>query len=197
MKPEIASIHDRMAKGGDWSAFRDEIAALHAEAITEEEHVTLLDAHRNLVSVAKFAFDEETYKKLLPIAESEYRTFLSSEATEDGSINPLLMERITRREVEAGRLHPEDSLRKLAVAGATVLGDTVALDAHRCKQGDWFFYGMAAAAVLSVGLARASVSPLWLVAVGLAAGWALNEQERKRIDSAIVKRRADGSRNLR
>jgi hypothetical protein len=60
MMPEIASLHERMAKGGDWRIFRDEIAALHAQAKTEEEFVTLLEAHKNLVAVGKFAFDEET-----------------------------------------------------------------------------------------------------------------------------------------
>lgn len=49
MKPDIASIHDRMAQGGDWREFRDKIAALHAEATTEEEFVPLLEAHSNLV----------------------------------------------------------------------------------------------------------------------------------------------------
>lgn len=190
MKPEIASLHDRMNAGGDWRAFRDEIAALHAQASTEEEHVTLLEAHRNLVAVGKFAFDEETYQKLLPITDSEYRMFLNKEAMEDGSINPVLLERITRREVQSGRLSPDDGLRKLAVAGAAVLGDSGELSAHRCKHGDWFFYGMASAALLSVGFAHVSVSPLWLVAIGLAIGWALNEGERKRIKVMLAEHRA-------
>src|SRR5690348_16052217 len=68
MKPEIASLHERTEKGGDWRVFRDEIAALHAEATNEEEYITLLEAHRKLVAVGKFAFDEETYAKLLPVA---------------------------------------------------------------------------------------------------------------------------------
>jgi hypothetical protein len=46
-----------MKQGGDWRAFRDEIASLHAAATTEEEYVTLLEAHRNLVAVAKYAYD--------------------------------------------------------------------------------------------------------------------------------------------
>ena len=54
MKPEIASLHERMAKGGDWRAFREEIAALHAQATTEKECVTLLEAHQKLVAVGSF-----------------------------------------------------------------------------------------------------------------------------------------------
>lgn len=180
MKPEIASLHERIAQGGDWRTFRDEIAALHVGATTEEEHVSLLEAHRKLVAVAKFAYDEETYANLFPITAAEYRMFLNKEAMQDGLINPVLLERVTRREVEAGRLDPDDELRKLAIAGASVLGDSAEITAHRCKHGDWFFYGMTTAAILSAGLALTSWSPLWLIALGLLVGWHLNERERKR-----------------
>ena len=181
MKPEIASLRERMSSGGDWKAFRDEIAALHTVAATEEEYVTLLEAHRQLVAVGKLSFDEGTYQKLLPIAAGEYRMFLNKEAMEGDSINPRLLARVTRREIEAGRLEPDDSLRNLAVAGASVLGDSGELTAHACRNSNWFFYGMAVAGILSAGLSLVPLSPLWLIAIGLLAGWWLNERERKRI----------------
>jgi hypothetical protein len=192
MKPEIASLHEKISQGGDWIAFREEIAELHAEATTEEEYVTLLEAHKKLVAVGEFAFGEETYNKILPIAAAEYRMFLNIEAIEDGSINPVLLERITRREVEAGRLDHDDNLRTLAVARASVFGDSAELTVHRCKQGERFFYGMAIAAILSAGLALISfpLSPLWLIALGLLVGWFLNEYERKRIRKTIAARRS-------
>ena len=139
MKPEIASLHERMRQGGDWRAFRDEISALNTEATTEEEYVTLLEAHRNLVAVGKFTFDEETYAKILPIAKSEYRLFLAKEAMEGELINPALLERITRREVEAGRLDPDDDFRTLAISGASVLGDSADVTSRRRRQGDWLY----------------------------------------------------------
>lgn len=190
MKPEIASLHERMGQSGDWLAFRDEIAALHADASTEDEYLTLLEAHTNLVAAAKFAFDEETYKKILLVAAAEYKMFLNKEAMEDGVINPVILERITRREIAAGRLNPDDNLRKLAVAGASILGDSAETTAHRCKHGDWFFYGMAIAAILSAGFAQIHFSSYWLVAVGFLAGWFLNERERKRIKQSIATRRS-------
>ena len=185
MNPETASLHQRMVNGGDWRAFRDEIAALHEKATTEEEYVSLLEAHRNLVAVGKITYDDETYAKLLPITAAEYRMFLNKEAMQDGLINPVLLERVTRREVAAGRLDPNDEFRILAVAGASVLSDSSELAAHRCKNGDWFFYGMAIAAILSAGLAVVSWSPLWLIALGLVAGWYINEGERKRIKVSV------------
>jgi len=190
MKPEIASLHERMGNGGDWRAFRDEITALHAEATTEEEYVTLLEAHQKLVAVGRFAFDEETYTRLLPIAAAEYRMFLNKEAMEDGIINPVLLERVARREVAAGRLDPNEEFRKLTAAGTSVLGDSAELTAHRCNHGDWFFYGMAIAAVLSAGLALIPLSPFWLIALAFLVGWFLNERERKRIKASIAARRS-------
>jgi len=88
-----------MGQGGDWRAWRDEIAALHAEATTEDEYVTLLEAHRNLVAVGECAYDEETYAKILPIARGEYVMFLNKESMEDGVLNPVLLDRVTRREL--------------------------------------------------------------------------------------------------
>lgn len=189
MRAVIASLHERMSQGGNWREFQQEIAALHAEASTETEYVTLLEAHRNLVAVGEHAYDTETYAKLLPIAQAEYRMFLNKESMEDGVINPVLLERVTRREVEAGRLDPNDDFRQLAVAGASVLGDSAELTVHRCKQGDFFFYGMAGAAVLAVGAAQIPVSPLWLIPFGLLGGWFLNERERKRNKAEIAARR--------
>jgi hypothetical protein len=190
MKPEIATLHERMAKGGDWRGWRDEIAALHASATTEDEYVTVLEAHRNLVAVGKYAFDEETYAKLLPITRAEYLMFLNEEAAEDGVINPLLLGCITRREVEAGRLHPGDEFRKLAAAGANVLGDSAPIFAHRCKHGDFLFYGAAGAAVLAWGMQQFHVSPLWLIILALAIAWFLNDRENRRIKREVAARRA-------
>lgn len=188
MRSEIASLHERMRQGGDWRAWRDEIAALHAEATTEDEYVVLLEAHRNLVAVGEYAYDEATYAELLPIARAEYLMFLNKEAMEDGRLNPVLLDRVTQREVEAGRLDPEDDFRKLAAAGA-LLGDSAEFTAHRCGRGDYFFYGMAAAAILAWALNRVQVSPLWLIAAGLAIGWYINERERLRTKREIATRR--------
>lgn len=191
LKQEIQTLLDRMARGGDWHLFRKEIAALHERATTEEEYVALLEAHRILVAVGHECFDEASYAKLLQAANVDYRSLLNKEATEDGLVNPVLLDRITRREVEAGRLDPDDNLRTLAVAGASVLGDSSKILARRCKPGDWFFYGMGFAALVAAALEAVHVSPLWLIALGLIIGWLLNERERKRIDTSIDARRSE------
>lgn len=179
-----------MAQGGDWREFRDEIAALHAEATTEEEFVTLLEAHSNLVAVGPHAYDADTWAKLLPITYGEYLNFLNREALEDGNINPVLLERVTKREIAAGRMDPDDEHANLAAAGAAVLGDSAELTAHACRNGDYFFYGMAVAGIVVFVFPHAPVSPLWLIAMGLLTGWYLNDRERKRIKAEIAARRA-------
>lgn len=189
MNPEIASIHDRMAQGGDWRGFQQEISRLHEVATTKAEYVTLLEAHANLIAVAEHAFDAETHAKILPIARSEYLMFLNKEAMENGSINPALLDRITRREVEAGRLAPDDDFRSLAAAGGAVLGDSASLHVPRTKRGDYFFYGTAMAAVLAMLLASSGISPLWLILLGLGVGWYINDRERKQGVTDIVARR--------
>ena len=178
-----------MSQGGDWQAFRLEIAALHAKATREDEYVTLLEAHRILVVLGKSVYDQETYAKLLPIADSEYRMLLNKEAMEDGIINPLLLDRVISREVEVGRLDPSDSLRTLAASGALVIGESAEITAHKCKQGDWFFYGTLITSLLSAVFELISQSALWLIPAGLLFGWFLNDREHKRIKATVAARR--------
>ncbi|OYW21041.1 MULTISPECIES: hypothetical protein [unclassified Sphingomonas] len=190
MNPDIASIHDRMAQGGNWRKFRDEIAALHNEAATEEEFVMLLEAHSNLVAVGPHAHDAETWAKLLPITRGEYLNFLNQEALEDGNINPVLLDRVTKREIAAGRMAPYNEFASFAAAGAAVLGDSAELTAHACRNGNYFFYGMAVAGIVAFVLPYVHFSPLWLIVLGLLIGWYLNDRERKRIKAEIAARRA-------
>lgn len=179
MNEAIATIHERMQEGGDWKAFQEEIAALHDEAATEEEYVTLMEAHRNLVAVGRYAFDEDTYAKLLPVTQAEYRLFLNKEAMEGDHINPAKLDRITKREVDAGRLDTDDSFRMLAADAGAVLGDLSPILAHSCKRGDWFLYGVASAAVAAAALERTGASSLWLIAPAILIGWYINERQRR------------------
>ncbi|MFZ6734308.1 hypothetical protein ACO0LG_20425 [Undibacterium sp. Ji42W] len=178
---EISNLKQRMSEGGNWQSFHDEITALHTKATTEEEYVILLEAHAILVELSKSCFDDATYRRLLPIIASEYLLLLNKEATQNGLVNSNLLERITRREVETGRLDPNDEFRKLAVAGEDMIGKTSGVTAHKCKHGDWFFYGMSFATILVYGLEMISWSPLWLIVIGLVAGWKINERERSKI----------------
>jgi hypothetical protein len=194
MNPAIESIHDRMKEGGDWKAFRDEISALHTQAVTEREFVTLLEAHANLVAVGEYAFDAETYSKILPAARAEYLTFLNFEAMEGGdTINPMMLDRITAREVAAGRLAPDDSFREFANAAGTVLGDAAPLSVPHARPGNWLFVGMSAAGVILwlTRFAGLDLSPLWMIPIGCLAGWFANDKEQRKIKKEVEQRRAE------
>lgn len=180
MNLEISSLKQRMSEGGNWQSFHDEIIALHTKAKTEDEYIILLETHTILAELSKSCFDDATYRKLLPIMASEYLFLLNKEAMQNGIVNSRLLERITRREVDAGRLDSNDELRKLAVAGEAIIGKSSEGTEHKCKHGDWFFYGMSFATILVYAFEKFSWSPLWFIAIGLVVGWKINEYERKK-----------------
>jgi hypothetical protein len=66
-------------------------------------------------------FAPEDMAKIKEARLSEYRLMLIAEAVgPDGVVVP--MEEITRREIEAGRMSPDDGLRKDAVRMLTEMG---------------------------------------------------------------------------
>jgi hypothetical protein len=170
---------------------RAEIAQLHEQAKTQEECVTLLEAHHNLVAVAEHCFTPEKCVEIRRIARAEYLNFLNTEALEGGNINPVMLDRITAREVEAGRLDPDDDFRKFAEAGGAVLGDTSDLRYDR-KLGDSIGIAGLIIGVLAFFLISKGAGIVIFVA-GMIAGWIINDQRKKRaIENAQLGRAARG-----
>lgn len=187
MNPEIATIHERMAQGGDWREFQQEIARLHKKARTQEEYVALLEAHRNLMAVAEHCFDPDKCAEIRRIGEAEYKLFLNVEAMEGDQINPVMLDRVTAREVAAGRMYAEEDFRKLAEAGGSVLGDGADLRYDR-KLGDSVGIAGLVIGVLAFFLISKGVGIVILVA-GMMAGWIINEQRKKQaIENAQISR---------
>jgi hypothetical protein len=177
MNPEIASLQERMAQGGDWRAFQQEIERLHKEARTQDEYVALLEAHRNLIAVAEHCFPPDIAAEIRRIGESEYKLFLNIEAMEGDLINPTMLDRITAREVAAGRLAPDDEFRKLAEAGGSVLGDSA--DSHYDRKlGDRV--GMAGLALGAIAFFLISkVLGAIVIIAAMGAGWFINEKRKR------------------
>jgi hypothetical protein len=176
MLPEIATLHEQMAKGGSWKEFQEKISELHKRATSQDEFVILLEAFANLRSMGPNVFDAETWSKLEKATEMGYRLFLVHEAMGgDQSINPLLYEYVTKREVKAGRLDPTSDIRTSSIAGASVLGDSSALVDRPSRPGNWL------AGVLWFLGVREPVSPLWLIPLGFVLGWIPNENAKKRV----------------
>lgn len=195
MLPEISTLHDRMARGGNWLDFREEISDLHERATSQDEFVVLMEAFANLQAVGPSSFDLETWSKIEQAANGEYQLFLLREASYGTqSINPILYDYITKREVESGRLDPTSEVRVHAAAGTDVLGDSSDLDDRPSRPGNWLAGGLAIGGVVLWFLGvRDPVSPLWLIPLGFFLGWIPNEIARKRvIRTAKLKRHERG-----
>jgi hypothetical protein len=184
MMPEISTLTERIAAGGDWMEFRIQIAELHDKATTQEEYVELLHAHSILGLLINDVYDEKTAEKIRAIHSAEYINFLNKEATENGDlINPALLALITAREVEAGRMDPNDEFRKLAQAGGQVLGDSAYLDVKPNRKGNWVTLAFSVLAIIlwAASIRLLDISALWLILVGFVLGWFINEREVKEI----------------
>ena len=176
-------------------AFRTEIAELHKRATTQEEYVELLHAHSLLGHLIDEVYDADTAAKIHAAHQAEYRLFLNTEALENGEqINPAMLAQITAREVDAGRLEPDDDLRRMATAGSQVLGDSSYLDGKPARRGNWATAAIAALALIlwALSIRPLGVSALWLIAVGFIVGWFINDREMK-----AIKHRAELERSRR
>jgi len=178
MNPEIAALRERMAEGGEWKALREEIVRLHKEARTQEEYVALLEVHHRLRGSVEHCFPPETAAEIQRMVAGEYTLFLNIEAMEEEEINPALLERITAREVAAGRLAAGDDFRKLAETGSSVLGDSADRRYDR-RLGN----AISIAAVVLGALAfftTDKILGLAMLVVGMGAGALVNWQRQKR-----------------
>lgn len=193
MQPRIATLAERMSAGGDWMEFREEIAELHALAATQGEFIELLQAHAILGLLADHAFDEETAAKIKNVHQAEYLNFLSHEAMEGGDlVNPAMLAHIVEREVEAGRLDPDDDYRQFALAGKQVLGDAAYINARPSRMGNWvaLIFAIVAVALWALSIRPFEISALWLIVIGLIAGTIINSRESTQISHAAELARA-------
>ena len=193
MLPEIASLDERMAQGGNWMEWREEIADLYLRATTQEEYLTLLRAHSILGVLADEVYDEDTAREIKKVHHAEYLNFLNREAMEGGEmINPAMLALITEREVDMGRMAPDDDFRQFATSGGQVLGDSSYTTAKPSRRGNWIALAFA---VLGVVLWALSVYPfglsaLWLIAVGFVVGTMVNNREITAIKQSAEVQRA-------
>src|SRR5690348_2913967 len=59
--------------------------------------------------------------RFLTMRRQAYNQMLVREALVDGNVSPYALDAITRREIEAGRMAPDDELRDIARVGTEVL----------------------------------------------------------------------------
>ena len=126
-----SEILERMLAAGyegslrEWNKFRNEIVKTFKRVSTTSERVALLRAYNALLDAVEQAPGLAS-KDIAEINEarlSEYRLMLVAEgAGPDGFLDSQKIEEITRREIEAGRMSPDDVLRKDTVRALREMG---------------------------------------------------------------------------
>lgn len=127
--PQVAGVaRDMMSRTPvDWSearALRDRIVAAHRSAECEADRVAMLFSFQALMDHVEQSemLDESGLRQLAGLRRADYLMMLNLEALRDGNVDPDALDNVTAREVEAGRLAPNDEFRRLAAAGASLLG---------------------------------------------------------------------------
>jgi hypothetical protein len=122
----VRDLLDRVQQGRtlDWRGIREEIHALYTE-VTTAERVTLLRIYTAVMdAVERQSFDgrPDELAKFRETRRQDYNLLLVVETTVEGNVSPDLLDMVTAREVAAGRMSPNDEMRRLAVEGVTTMG---------------------------------------------------------------------------
>ena len=121
----------------DVMKIREEIHENYKHATTARERNFLLDILNAVMDVFERNIsspdDLETFRKT---RQQDYRLLLITEAVIGEHISPELIDAVTRREVAAGRMAPDDDFRQLAAAGGMLLAspshaEPAAIDAKK------------------------------------------------------------------
>ena len=109
----------------EWNEFRREIIEHFRRATSTPERVALLRAYQALMDAVERSPDvaAEDARKFKELRQQEYYLMLIAEAARpDGQVRPQKMEEITRREIEAGRMSPNDGMREDTVRALSEMG---------------------------------------------------------------------------
>lgn len=112
----LDTVHEAIRTGDvfDWPDVRKAVCAAHEASQSVPERVNALQAHKELMDfVAQNLIKDQDRQEFQKIRKREFNLFLVSEARIGNNASVELMDEITRREIAAGRLAPDDELRKL------------------------------------------------------------------------------------
>lgn len=123
----------------DWVALRAEIQGEHARATTTELRVALLGTFHALMDlVERSAIVPENLATFRQTRLSDYRQMVVHEARIGEHVCTETLDAVTRREVDAGRMPPDDELRTRAVremaAPHPTRAQLMAMDAQKRAQ---------------------------------------------------------------
>lgn len=108
----------------DVRKFRDQIHGEFDNAGSSEERGELLGVFKTLMDLAErnlqsSGVPDSVLDEFRKIREQDYCLFLAKESTIDGNACSEILDEVTRREMQAGRMSQDHALRELAVIGTT------------------------------------------------------------------------------
>lgn len=105
----------------DWRKIREEIHYEHVRATTTEERVALLHIFKAVMDlVERSGLSPEDMEKFREARLKDYHSLIVGESLVGETICTETLDAITRREIEAGRMAPDDNLRQIAERGKAV-----------------------------------------------------------------------------
>lgn len=121
----------------NWPELKQAIHEAHAAAQSTDERVEQLQLHKELMDhVRATQISAEDIPTFDELTAKDVRMLLIAECLSDGGdVDAERLDETTRREVEAGRLAPDDSLRQVSVKGVVEMRAARAQDAAAGKSG--------------------------------------------------------------
>ncbi len=112
--------------------FHSSVSEINKDAKTDEYQVKLINITADFEHLFEINSDltPQSLQILRQARQITYRQMLVEQGSVGGNVDPDRMERITRREVDAGRMTPDDDFRQLAVASSLVMGKPQAAVMH-------------------------------------------------------------------
>ena len=123
----------------DWRALREKIHDAFDQTDSFEERGIILAAFTALMDCVERGLEDQrgdpgdlaTFRKT---RDQDYCLLLTKESLDGENVDAKLLERATKREVDAGRMSPDHQLRKLALVGTT-LGISTAAQPGKAASG--------------------------------------------------------------
>jgi hypothetical protein len=101
----------------NWRRIRDRIAEGYS-LVSTTDRVKLLELYQAVIEMAERQIPPNELERFRVGRRQDYSRMLVSEwLSRDGTISSATMDAVTRREVAAGRMSPNDELRRIAAAG--------------------------------------------------------------------------------
>jgi len=103
----------------NWREINKEICSEFGRATTEDYRVALLEMFKSTMDIAETTVAPEDLEKFQNARRTQYKSFIVEEALVGTNICVETLNEVTQREITAGRMEPDDNLRKTAEIGMT------------------------------------------------------------------------------